>query len=101
MGNYFTFSSISDIYSRVLYELKTTILKDTQIIQNNINSIYIELVLDDKQKDSNLYFDKVSSVIKKGFEEKVGSDIEISIKKVDKIDRKMSRIASKINKEKF
>jgi len=94
-------STISEIYSRVLYELKTTVLKDTQIIQSNMNSIDIELVLDDKQIDSNLYFDKIFSVIKKGFEEKVGSDIEISIKKVDKIHRKMSRIVTKINKEKF
>jgi phenylacetate-CoA ligase len=94
-------STVSEIYSRVLYELKTTVLKDTQIIQNNMNSINIELVLDDKKKDSNLYFDKIFSVLKKGFEEKVGSDIEISIKKVDKIHRKMSRIITKINKEKF
>jgi hypothetical protein len=46
-------SSISEIYSRVLYELKTTILKDTKIIQNNMNNIDIELVFDEKQKESN------------------------------------------------
>ena len=94
-------SSISEIYSKVLYELKTTILKDTKIIQNNINSIDIELVFDEKQKESNLNFEKVFSVIKKGFEEKVGSDIDIRIKKVDKIHRKMSRIVTKINKKNF
>jgi phenylacetate-coenzyme A ligase PaaK-like adenylate-forming protein len=94
-------SSISEIYSRVLYEIKTTILKDTKIIQNNMNSIDIELVFDDKQKKSNLYIDKVSNLIKKGFKEKVGSDIDIRIKKVDKINLKMARIVSKINKKNF
>ncbi|MCJ7572019.1 MAG: hypothetical protein MUO82_09115 [Candidatus Thermoplasmatota archaeon] len=94
-------SSISEIYSRVLYELKTTILKDTKIIQNNMNNIDIELVFDEKQKESSLNFEKVFSVIKKGFEEKVGSDVDIRIKKVDKIHRKMSRIVTKINKKNF
>ena len=94
-------SSISEIYSKVLYELKTTILKDTKIIQNNMNSVDIELVFDEKQKESSLNFEKVFSVIKKGFEEKVGSDVDIRIKKVDKIHRKMSRIVTKINKKNF
>ena len=94
-------SSISEIYSRVLYELKTTILKDTKIIQNNMNSIDIELVFDDKQKEASLYIEKIFSVIEKGFEEKVGSDISIRIKKVDKIHRKMSRIVTKVNKNNF
>jgi phenylacetate-CoA ligase len=94
-------SSISEIYSRVLYELKTTILKDTKIIQNNMNSIDIELLLDDKEKKSNQYFEKVYNVIQKGFKEKVGPNVEIRIKKVDKIHRKMARIVSKINKKNF
>ena len=94
-------SSISEIYSKVLYELKTTILKDTKIIQNNMNSVDIELVFDEKQKESSLNFEKVFSLIKKGFEEKVGSDVDIRIKKVDKIHRKMSRIVTKINKKNF
>ena len=94
-------SSISEIFSRVLYELKTTILKDTKIIQNNMNSIDIELVFKEKQKESNLIIEKIFSIIKKGFQEKVGSDIKIEIKKVDKIHLKMSRIVTKVNKKNF
>ena len=94
-------SSISEIYSRVLYELKTTILKDTKIVQNNMNSIDVKLVFDEKQKEIDFEFEKVFSIIRKGFKEKVGSDVKIRIKEVDKIHRKMSRIVSKVNKKKF
>ncbi|PNX49510.1 MAG: hypothetical protein BV457_01440 [Thermoplasmata archaeon M9B1D] len=94
-------SSISEVYSKVLYELKTTILKDTKIVQNNMNNIDIELIFDEKQKEAGFEVEKVFSIIKKGFEEKVGSDVKIRIKEVDKIHRKMSRIVSKVNKKNF
>jgi ABC-type proline/glycine betaine transport system substrate-binding protein len=66
-----------------------------------MNSIDIELLLDDKEKESNQNFEKVYNVIQKGFKEKVGPNVEIRIKKVDKIHRKMARIVSKINKKNF
>jgi phenylacetate-CoA ligase len=94
-------SSISEIYSKILYELKTTILKDTKIVQSSMNKIDIEIVLDEKQKESGVEVEKVFSTLKKGFEEKVGSNVDIHIKEVDKIHRKMSRIISKINKKNF
>ena len=91
-------ASISEIYSRILYELKTTAVIDTKIVQKSMNTVDVEVVFDKKQKyDKN----KIFELIIKGFQQKVGFKVQINVKEVQKIHRKMSRIITKVRKEKF
>jgi len=94
-------SSISDIYSRVLYGLKTNKVKDTRIIQHSLSKIEIQLLIDEKLRDEGATVDEIFSVIKNGFQEKVGPNIDIVIREVKKVRKQGPRIISKIDRNKF
>ena len=93
-------SSVSEVYSRVLYELLSTRLKETKIIQHSLKKVEIQLVLDKKQPDDVSTGD-IISLIKNGFQQKVGSDVEIVVKEVKKIDKHGPRIVSKVDRSDF
>jgi phenylacetate-CoA ligase len=92
-------SSISEIYSKVLYELKTTKVRENKIIQHSMNKIEIKLVIDNEIKDP--HNEKIFSIIKKGFQEKVGQEVEIQIGEIESVSKKEARIISKVDKSKF
>lgn len=92
-------SSISEIYSRILYELKTTKVKENKIIQHSMSKIEIQLVIDKQLKDPPV--GKIFSIIKRGFKEKVGPEVEIQIGEIDSVSKMEPRIISKVDKSKF
>ncbi len=94
-------SSFAEIYSKILYQLKTTKLKDTRIIQHSETKIEIQVVLDPKQKNTKPSTEEIFSMLKKGFREKVGSNVVIEVKEVDKLGDHERRIISKVDKNKF
>jgi hypothetical protein len=93
--------SISEIYSKILYELKTTKVKESKIIQHSLTKLEIQLVIDKKSIDKEPSSEEIFSIIKKGFSEKVGNEIEIITKEIEKVSKKEPRIISKIDKSKF
>jgi phenylacetate-CoA ligase len=94
-------SSFADIYSKILYGLKTTKLKDTQIIQHSLTKIEVLVLIDEKQRNTGPSVDMILSIIKDGLQEKVGSEIEIITREVKEIKRTGARIVSNIDREKF
>jgi phenylacetate-coenzyme A ligase PaaK-like adenylate-forming protein len=90
-------SSFSEIYSRVLYELKTTKLKETRVVQPMMNKVEIEVVIDPEQKGIGVSAESILSLLKHGFEEKVGSDVVVQIKEVKKLETGVPRIVSKVD----
>lgn len=94
-------SSFSEIYSRVLYGLKTNKLKDTQIIQHNLTKIEIQIVIDKKIRDASPSVEEIFSLVRKGFQEKVGPEVDIIVKEVKKVSKGGPRIISKVDKSKF
>jgi phenylacetate-CoA ligase len=94
-------SGISEIFSRILYELKTSILKDTKLIQHNEKNIEIQLVFDKRLQDNESYVEKVISLLKNSFQEKVGSDVNISVKEIKKLRKKEARIVSRVDRSKI
>lgn len=91
-------SGISDVYSRVLYELKTNKLKDTQVIQRSLNHLEVNIVVDHEVENVEPSVEQIGSVITNGFREKVGSDIEIVVREVDQIPKQEPRVISKVNR---
>ena len=95
-------ASMGQIFSRVLYELKTNKVYDIQVIQHDLKKLEIKIVFDKKLRDVGPSAEEIFSLIRNGFMKYFGSDAEIIIREVDKIDRKgSSRIVSKIDRSKF
>jgi len=90
-------SAFAEIYSKILHQLKSTKLKDTKIIQNDLHNIEIQVVIDKKQKKGPSE-KEIMSLIKKGFEKKVGPDVSIVIHEVQKLGDHEVRIISKIKR---
>ena len=92
-------SAYGDIFSKVLYGLKTNKLKDGRVIQHSLKDIEIQVVIDEKLRDKGPSVTKILDILKEGFREKIGSDIKITTKEVKKIDKKKPRIISKIKRD--
>ena len=94
-------SSISEIHGRILYGLKTNKIKETRIIQHSLTKIEIKLVIDNQLREKGPSVEEIFSIIKKGYQEKVGSDVEIIVREVDEVSKKGPRIISKLDRNKF
>ena len=94
-------SSFGEIFSKILYELKTNKLNDAIIIQHTLNKIEIQVVIDEKIRNIGPSVEKIFSVLKQGFQAKLGADVEIITKEVKKIDKQKPRIISKIDRNKI
>jgi phenylacetate-CoA ligase len=94
-------ASFGEIFSKILYELKTNKLQDVRVIQNSLTKLEINVVIDEKLRNIGPSIDKIFSVLKTGFKEKLGSEVEILIKEVKKIDKEHPRIISKVDRSKL
>jgi phenylacetate-CoA ligase len=71
-------SSITEIFSKVLYEYKSRMIKQTQISQKKRNEIKIRMVIDHKLENG-ISTRKLFSIIKEGFYEKIVPELDVSI----------------------
>ena len=94
-------STVAEIHGRLLYELKTNKVQHTRITQHSLNHIEIKLVLDNRLKEKKPSANEIFSVLKDGYQEKIGSDVKIDIKEVEKVSDKGPRIVTKVDKSKF
>jgi phenylacetate-CoA ligase len=94
-------SSFGEIFSRILYELKTNKLKDVRVTQYSLTSVEINIVIDEKLRTVGPSVEALSSFLIKNFKEKLGSQVDIQIKEVDTIDREKPRIISMVDKTKL
>ncbi|UCD14044.1 MAG: phenylacetate--CoA ligase family protein [Thermoplasmatales archaeon] len=93
-------SGITEIFGRILYELKTNKLKDTRIIQHDMTHIEVQVVIDEQLRDQEPSVDKLFSLLKQGFQEKAGRGVEISLKEIKKVGKNEARIVSKVDRSK-
>jgi phenylacetate-coenzyme A ligase PaaK-like adenylate-forming protein len=91
-------SSFGEIFSKILYELKTNKLKDVRVIQHSLKKLEIQVVIDEKLRSVGPTVGQLFSFLKESFNEKLGSEVEILIKEVDAIDKQKPRIISHIDK---
>jgi hypothetical protein len=94
-------SSLTKIFSKIIYELKTNKVIDLQVVQYDLSNLEIRIVFDEKLRDIGPSVDDIFSFIKHGFKEIFGSNVKIVIKEVKKVNRADSRIVTKIDREKF
>ena len=91
-------TAFAHIYSKLLYQLKSTRLKDTKIIQPDLHTLEIQIVLADSKNDD-ASDDDIITLISKGFQETAGSDVKIVVKQVSKLGDHEARIVSEVPKK--
>jgi phenylacetate-coenzyme A ligase PaaK-like adenylate-forming protein len=94
-------ATIAEIHGRLLYELKTNKVQHTRIIQHDMNNIEIKLILDKKMKEKKPSAKEIFSVLRNGYQEKIGSDVKIDIKEVKTVSKDGPRIITKVDKNNF
>ena len=94
-------SSFGEIFSKILYKLKTNKMKNARIIQHSLTKIEIQVVVDEKLRNQGPSVEEIYSVLKQGLQEKLGSQVEIQIKEVKKIDKTKPSITSKVDQSKI
>ncbi|MFO7677436.1 MAG: hypothetical protein R6V50_03520 [Thermoplasmatota archaeon] len=89
-------TAFAEIFSKLLYQLKTTKIIDTRIIQKDMSSLDIDIVIDKKQHD-NASVEQIISIIQTGFEQIVGPGVTVRVKQVKSLGKQKKRIVSKIS----
>ncbi len=90
-------SSLSSIFSRLLYELQTSKVREMKVVQQDINHIDIQLVIDASIEEHGPSLQEITHVLEKGFKEKFGSDMSLSFQEVESVSRVEPRIISRVD----
>jgi phenylacetate-CoA ligase len=95
-------SSFSEIYSKLLYEMKTNKVTNTKIIQHDLMTLEIQVVIDKNLRKSGPSVEEIFQFIQKGFEEKTGPEVTVSVTEVPSVDTSLGpRIISQVDKKKY
>ena len=94
-------SSLGEIFSRILYELKTNKIRNARVIQHSLKKIEVQVVIDEKLRKQGPSVEEIFSVLKQGLHEKLGSQVEILTREVKKIDKTKPSIISKVDQSKI
>jgi phenylacetate-CoA ligase len=78
-------SSITGIPHKVMHMFNTDKIQQFQIIQHSINEVEVLVVIDEKLRNLGPRVEELFEEIRKQFEEKLGEDIAIHVREVDKI----------------
>ena len=90
-------TSLTNIFTRLLYELKTSKVRDIKVIQHDLENIEINLVIEEKLRNVGPSVDEIISYLDKGFKNIFGSGIKIIFKEVKKVGRTEPRIISNVD----
>ena len=101
-GNVLLPSAFSEIYSRLLYELKTNKVKNTKIIQHDLTTLEIQVMIDEQLRAVGPSVEDIFRFLQHEFQEKAGSGVTVTVNEVASVDTSQGpRIVSKVDKTKF
>jgi phenylacetate-CoA ligase len=81
-----------------LYEIKVNKIKRIQIVQNRIDAIEVRILFDDYLRDAGCSADETLSMLHYKLQERLGPQIEIHLKEVERFDDKAPYILSTIDR---
>lgn len=90
-------SALTTIFSRLLYELETSKIREMKVVQQSLDEIDVQFVVDDKLRESGVSIQEICDVLMDGFKEVFGSSINVSFSEVKKVSRDEPRIITKID----
>jgi phenylacetate-coenzyme A ligase PaaK-like adenylate-forming protein len=95
-------SAFSEIYSKLLYELRTNKVKNTKLIQHDFSNLEIQVVIDETLRDTAPSTEEIFEFLRKGFQEKMGSSVTVNVTEVASVDTTQGpRIVSMIDKKNY
>jgi hypothetical protein len=95
-------STFSEIYSKLLYELRTNKVRNTKIIQHDFSNLEIQVVIDDTLRTTSPSDEEIYEFLRKGFQGKMGPDVTVTVKEVSSVDTSQGpRIVSLIDKKNY
>jgi phenylacetate-CoA ligase len=83
---------------QTLYEIKVNKIKRIQIVQNRIDTIEVRVLFDDSLRDVGCSADETLSMIHHKLQERLGTQLEIQLKEVERFDEKAPYILSTVDR---
>ena len=90
-------SSLTSIFSRLLYELQTSKIREMKVIQKNLDEIEINVVIDEKLRNTDPPIEEIYKVFEKGFKEKFGKSTIVQCNEIKHVPRDEPRIISLVD----
>lgn len=90
-------SSLTTVFSRLLYKLETSKIRDLKVVQKSLDEIDVYFVVDNKRRNQGVSIDKICNELAKGFTEVFGSSVEVNFKEVQTVSKDEPRIKSEVN----
>ncbi|HVQ00925.1 MAG TPA: hypothetical protein VMT57_05375 [Candidatus Thermoplasmatota archaeon] len=94
-------SSFSETYSKLLYELRTNKVKNTRVIQHDLHTVELQVVIDESLRSLGPSVEQVCAFLKQEFQVKVGPRVDVTVREVNTIDTRIPRIISKVDPSAF
>ena len=90
--------SLTGIPSKVMHDMKTELIQQFQIIQRKIDQIEVLIIINKDLKEKKVFINKVLNEVEKRFIEKLGKEVKVVVKEVDKVERTngMDRIVRQV-----
>lgn len=90
-------SSLTSIFSRLLYELRTSKVREMKVVQQKVDHIDMQLVIDRSIEKDGPSVENIKEALKRGFKEKFGPDMTVSFEEVKAVSRSEPRIISMVD----
>jgi len=90
--------SLTGIPNHVMQYFKSELIQQFQIIQRKIDEIEVLIVINKDSKERETFIKKIFDELEKRFEEKLGKNIHVKIRRVDNVERNfgMNRIVRQV-----
>lgn len=90
-------SSLTTIFSRLLYKLETSKIRELKVIQQSIDVIDVYYVVDEKLRKTGVSLQRICDELDAGFKELFGSSIQVHFTEVNKVSKDEPRIISNVD----
>lgn len=90
-------SSLTRIFSRLLYKLETSKIRELKVIQESLEEIKVYFVVDEKLRNTGVSVEDICEELHKGFKEVFGSTTSVEFSEVTTVSRDEPRIMTKVD----
>lgn len=90
-------SSLTTIFSRLLYKLETSKIRELKVIQQSLDDIDVYYVVDEKLRNKGVSVHQICDELYTGFKEVFGSTVHVHFTEVKQVSRDEPRIMTKVD----
>jgi phenylacetate-coenzyme A ligase PaaK-like adenylate-forming protein len=90
-------SSLTTIFSRLLYKLETSKIRELKVIQQSLDVIDVYFVVDEKLRNEGVSVQTICDELFAGFKEVFGPTVQIHFSEVKSVSRDEPRILTRVN----